>query len=270
MSNLRPIKAMIFPNLTPGAVTGPKPELRWIAPSALYVDGTYQRDLSRKSLQLIEQIYQSFAWDRIKPPIVVDDGGVYHVIDGQHTAIAAASLGVAELPCFLIAAPDLAGRARAFVGHNTDRITVTPIAIHRALCRAGDEDALDVDRVCRRAGVTIREFNKDSTDLVGQTKAVTLIRKMIRKRGVVRARKVLECLVKAEMAPIAAAAITAIDAICAEHCDIDLDALAAIIRADGAAGLAKAHAKAAKDRSTLWSVLKVRWLHRLEAEAAEA
>ncbi|WP_315804062.1 ParB N-terminal domain-containing protein [Bradyrhizobium sp. SZCCHNS3002] len=270
MSSLRPIKPMTFAGIAGAEVVGQRPELRWIAPTALHVDGTYQRDLSRQSLRLIEQIYRSFAWDRVKPPIVVDDGGLHHVIDGQHTAIAAASLGVAELPCFVIQAPDLAARARAFVGHNTDRISVGPIAIYQALCAAGDEDALDVQRVCKRAGVTIRDFNQGCDIKIGETKAVSLIRKLIKKRGVVTARRILECLVKGEMAPIPAGAITAVEHIlCNERPKVDLDALAKVIRMDSVEGIAKGRAKAAADKTTLWRVLSARWLRRLGPEASD-
>jgi hypothetical protein len=260
---------MSFPDLTPAVVTGAKPVMIWIAPALLHVDGTYQRDLSRQSLKLIAQIYRSFAWNRIKPPVVVDDAGRYHVIDGQHTAIAAASLRIPELPCFLVEAAALAERARCFVGHNVDRIRTTPIAIHHALVAAGDTDALDVANVCRRAGVTIREFGKSSVISAGDTKAVSLIRSLIRKHGVIKTRKMLECLVKGELAPIPAGAITAVEHIlCGERADVDLARLSAIIREDGNEGIVKAKSKAAKDSATLWSVLAARWSRRLDLETA--
>jgi hypothetical protein len=269
MTSLRRIEALQFPDVAPAVVAGKRPELRWLAPTDLYVDGTYQRDLSRKSLALIRTIYRSFAWNRVKPPIVVDESGRYHVIDGQHTAIAAASLSLPELPCFIIEACALDERARAFGGHNTDRIAVSGIAIYNALRAAGDPDALDVERVCARAGVRIREFTQSCVLAEGDTKAIGLIRKLIRKHGVIKARKVLECLAKARLAPIPGCAIQAAEnIICIERPEVDLAGLTAVIRADGEDGIAKARAKASGERSPTWRALMARWLRRIDREGS--
>jgi len=267
MTTLRRIEALSFPDAAPAIVAGKRPELRWLAPTDLYVDATYQRDLSRKSLTLIKAIYKGFAWNRVKPPIVVDEDGRYHVIDGQHTAIAAASLGLPELPCVIVEAVALDERARAFVGHNSDRIAVSGFAIYKALRAAGDPDALDVERVCARAGVRIREFTQSCVLSVGDTKALGLIRALIKRRGVVKARKVLECLAKAGLAPIPGSAITAAEnIICVERVGVDLDVLTVVIRTDGEAGIAKARGKASADRSPVWRALMARWLRRLDQE----
>ena len=99
---LRPIKPLSFPGVTPAVVTGARPVLRWVKPADLWVDATYQRDMSRKSFKLIEGIYAGFAWNRVKPPVAVEADGKLHVIDGQHTAIGAASLDLPEIPIMLI------------------------------------------------------------------------------------------------------------------------------------------------------------------------
>lgn len=261
---LRRIQPMLLPDVQQAPVTGEKPMLIWTAPTNLYVDATYQRDLSRKSIRLIKQLVQNFAWNRMKPPIVVDDAGKYHVVDGQHTAIAAATIRLPEIPVFVVDAPELDERARAFVGHNTDRITVTSINIYKALLAAGDPDAQDVERVCQRAGVRIRELNQSIVAAEGDTKSIGLIRAMIKNHGVVKSRKVLECLVKAKLKPIPAAAILAAQAIvCVENPDVDLDRLTAAIRIEGVDGIAKARSKAAKDRTSFWHELKYRYLRRL-------
>jgi hypothetical protein len=183
-------------------------------------------------------------------------------------AIAMASLDMPEVPIFVVEADTQDERARAFVGHNTDRIMVSPIAIYNALRAAGDADALDVERVCKRAGVTIREYTNSSSIHVGDTKAVTIIRNMIKKRGVIKSRLVLECLVKGEMAPVAAGAITAVENILADRPQVDLAKLSQIVRMDGEAGFAKARAKASGDRTPLWRVLQARWQRRLDQDAA--
>lgn len=269
MSSLRRIRPITFSDVKPSIVEGPLPVLKWVCPTDLYVDAIYQRDLSRKSLQLIEQMYCRFAWNRMKPPVVVDDGGKLHVIDGQHTAIAAASIPLDEIPIFVVGAASLDERARAFVGHNTDRIVVTPIAIYNALRAAGDPDALDVERVCQRSGLRIREFTQTSVIDVGETKAIGLIRALIKKRGVIKARRVLECLVKSQMKPISGGAITAVENIlCVERPEADLSILAAAIRSDGEAGIARARAKASGERTPFWRALMARWLKRLDLDSA--
>ncbi len=268
---LRRIKPLSFPGVAPAVVSGVRPILRWVPPTDLYVDDTYQRGLSRKSHQLIEKIYSEFAWNRTKPPIVVDADGKLHVVDGQHTAIAAASIGLPEIAIFVVEAGNLDERARAFVGHNTDRIAVSSIAIYNALRAAGDPDALDVERVCARANVRIREFTQTSALAEGDTKAIGLIRRMIRKRGVIKARKVLECLSKARLKPIPGGAIIAVDNIvCVERPDVDLETLAHVIRKDGEAGIAQARAKASGERSPFWRALMTRWLRRLDQETVSA
>jgi hypothetical protein len=118
MSKLRAIKPMVFPDLTPATEFGPKPVAKWAAPTSLMVDGTYQRDLSDRSIRLIRRTIEGFRWNRYKPPIVVQTGpATLHVIDGQHTAIVAATLKIPEILILIVEADSLDERARAFVGH---------------------------------------------------------------------------------------------------------------------------------------------------------
>ena len=123
---------------------GAKPVVRWESPTLLYVDAIYQRDLTERSGKLIRRMFSDFRWNRLKPPVVVEVGDRLHVVDGQHTAIVAASLGIPKIPIFIVEAVALDERARAFVGHNTDRVIVTPISIYQALVAAGEPEALEV------------------------------------------------------------------------------------------------------------------------------
>ena len=76
------------------------------------------------------------------------------VVDGQHTAIAAAMHpDVSEIPIMIVPADSRAAQANAFVGHNRDRLNITPMQMHFAALAAGDEDAMTIDQVCQRAGV---------------------------------------------------------------------------------------------------------------------
>lgn len=264
---LRAIQPLVFPGITPATPTGPRPQLKWVPPTSLLVDGTYQRGLSKSSMRLIERMVRHFAWSRMKPPIVVKVGpGTLHIVDGQHTAIAAATIGLPEIPVFVVAAETTDARARAFVGHNTDRISVTAIQIFDALVAAGDPDAMEVAEVCKRAGVRIREYSQSSVIAEGDTKAVNAIRKLIARRGVMRARQVLNCLVKAKRAPIGLADIQAVERIiCIDRPkDADHSALAAVIRVTGAGALAQARAVAMENRTPYYQELAAIWLKRLE------
>jgi hypothetical protein len=268
---LRPIKPLLFPDLEPAGFDGEKPVLKWVAPTSLLVDATYQRDLSERSMRLIRRMIENFAWNRLKPPIVVQAGPAsLHIVDGQHTAIVAATLGIPQIPVFIVKADTVDERARAFVGHNSDRVVVSPFDIFRALLASGDPDAVDVDNVCKRAGVRIRYISPSSAIAEGDTAAVGLIRALVRRRGVIPARKVLQCLVKAKRAPISAAEIQAAEHIlCVERKGVDLELLTTVIRVEGTEGLNKAHAKAKADRTPLWREVADRWLRRIgRSEAA--
>lgn len=265
MTALRPIKPMSFPDLAPALDFGPKPLVKWVAPTSLLVDGAYQRDLSERSIRLIRRTIETFRWNRYKPPIVVQAAeDALHVVDGQHTAITAATLNIPEILIMIVGADTLDERARAFVGHNSDRVVVSPYDIYRALLASGDPDAVDVDNVCRRAGVRIRVISPSSAIAEGDTAAIGLIRALVKRRGVIPARKVLQCLVKAKRAPVTGAEIKAAELIiCEQRPDIDLDELTAVIRIEGTTGLAKALAKAKTDRTVGFREVAARWLKRL-------
>lgn len=257
----------ITPMPIPYAVTpdlGPKPSIEWVKPTDLYVDATYQRNLTKRSMRLINKLVEEFAWNRMKLPVVVRDGEKFHVIDGQHTAIVAATLRVPEIPIFVVIAATLDERARAFVGHNTDRIKVGPLDIHNALVASGDPDSVEVQEVCRRAKVRLKITNQASVIAEGDTMAIGTIKAMINRRGVGMSRQVLEVLVRAKRAPIVAAEIKAVDQIvCVDRRGVDLEKLSRIIRTDGDAGVrsAMSHAKAA--RISLWKALVARWIEKV-------
>ena len=90
--NLRKIGRINLPNLEPNAVSGAVPECVMVDPSALYVEEQYQRNLADKSIKLIRRMVRTWNWAHMKPPICVRSGDKLFVVDGQHTAIAAAIL----------------------------------------------------------------------------------------------------------------------------------------------------------------------------------
>lgn len=261
--SLRRIQPIPYKPLAPLAL-GPKPSVHWVSPLDLWVDDTYQRDLSRRSGQLIAKMIKEFAWNRMKLPIVVRAEGKFHVIDGQHTAIVAATLRIPEIPVFLVSAPAVDERARAFVGHNIDRIKVSPIDIHHALVASGDPDSMEVDTVCQRAKIRIRTINQSSAVAEGDTMAIGTIKQLVAKRGVMGARQVMDVLVKAKRIPIVAAEIKAVEQIMmVDRRGVDPEKLIRVMRADGSSGLRSAMSHAKIARIALHKALAARWLEKI-------
>jgi hypothetical protein len=259
MSDLRRVAPLPLPGAAPADI-GPCPEVRLVAPTSLWIDGKYQRDLSRASMSLLHKMVKEFAWNRMKVPNVTEVDGELHLIDGQHTAIVAATLRVPLIPVFVVEAADTAVRAMAFVGLNRDRVTVNPFHIHRALTAAGDEMAKNIEEACRRSGVRIRmAINQASAVAEGDTAALGYIRGMVKRLGVDMAADGLRILVKAKRAPITAPEIRAVQQVFMSYRDIDAEQLVRIIRADGDAGLISAHTQAKVTAVPVYQALVDRW-----------
>ncbi|WP_029002759.1 DUF6551 family protein [Azorhizobium doebereinerae] len=206
MTQIRPISPLVFPDLTPSVAITAAPRFIWIAPEKLLVDDTYQRNLSERSMRLLRRIIGEWDWRRFKPPVVVEIDGAFHVLDGQHTALAAASHpDIAEIPVMVVEAADLLQRARAFIGHNRDRISVTPTQLFHAAVAAGDPDEQTIQQVCERAGARVLKVPPaNGAYEVGDTMAISTLRSMCSRLGAMKARQVVQCLVEAKCAPISA------------------------------------------------------------------
>lgn len=209
----RMIEAMTLPGAEPGPIPSAKPTFEWVDPATLLVDEVYQRNLSRGSIELIRKIVNGWDWNRFKPPIVARTPEGLEVIDGQHTAIAAATHpGVEAIPVMMVVAAEMAGRAKAFVGHNRDRLMLSQVSIHYANVAAGDEDALTVQQVCERAGVKLLRFPPGNGEFSsGESLAIAAIRALVNRRGAMRSRIVLQVLAEAHCAPVRADGIKAVD-----------------------------------------------------------
>lgn len=191
------------------------PQFEWIAPRELFVEEAYQRDLSENSIGLIRRIVAGWSWARFKTPICVridEWDGVLVCIDGQHTAIAAASHpGIDKIPVMIVDARDVADRAAAFVGHNRDRIGLTQMAVFYAELASGDPLAIIVDAACKAAGAKIlnKSINLRQKLPAGQTIAVGTIRNIARRQGGEFLARVLGVLTRAGRGPIKADEIVA-------------------------------------------------------------
>lgn len=237
---MKPIPILTFPE---GCEVSPeRPEFVWLHPSKLLVDESYQRDLSGKSTRLIRRIVAGWDWRRFKPPVVALSGygDTYAVIDGQHTATAAAALNI-EIPVMVVKTEGVADQATSFVSHNTERTNVTPLQIHHAMVAAGDEDALDVENVCKRAGVNLLRVQPARFE-VGDTLALGSIQQLVRRHGVVKARQVLEILVRCKLAPVSALMIKALSEVMFGKdtaAEVDAERLELFIRSKGSMLLEK-------------------------------
>lgn len=213
MSDIRTIKPIPLSAtlLAEMADPGAPPVIEFVDPRTLAVEERYQRSLSERSVALIHRIVRGFDWRAFKPPIVARSGdGNLMVIDGQHSAIGAASHPhVALIPVVVVDAGEVVDRARAFLRHNRDRVGMTPMQIHHAALTAGDEVAVAVDDACRRAGARVLRNPQGGTMRIGDTMAVSTISTICKQRGVVFTARLLKILVEAGQAPIDALSIRA-------------------------------------------------------------
>lgn len=211
MPQLRRVeKLLVVPD--PGPIKGKRPVFSTVHPSLLYVDETYQRHLTKRSLTLINKLIKRWDWSSFSPPTVVRTDTGLHVIDGQHTAIAAISHPeIEDIPIMLVEAPEMEDRATAFVQKNLNRVVVTGFQLHVAALAAGDEGAQTVVQVCERAKVRLRSSFGAGAPKPGDTLALSAIRGVVNRRGALGARKVLDVLVEALLAPIPSDLIKAVD-----------------------------------------------------------
>jgi hypothetical protein len=138
MPQVRPIEPIALPDNIVKAEIGSRPKIVSMRPKDLSVDGAYQRDLSKKSLKLIYDLVRDWDWRRYKVPVVAKVGHEWHVIDGQHTAIAAVTHGgIEEIDVMVVDADRSSDRARAFIGHNKDRVPITNTQLFFAAAASG-------------------------------------------------------------------------------------------------------------------------------------
>lgn len=262
---LRPVAAIGLTGVTPGGSTAKLPIFEWVVPTTLMIDAKYQRDLSERSIRLIRRIVADWDWRRFKPPVVAFTPEGLSVIDGQHTSIAAACHpDIEKIPVMIVEASELADRAKAFIGHNTARLGVTAVQLHAAAVTAGDSAATAVNRACELAGVTIVRAKPGSGFKPAQTMAVAAIGAAIGRQGVDAVAGFLKVLVEAEVAPITAAQLRAVEALLSdpEFETLDPANLASTIRDLGEAGEREAKAFALTHSLPLWRGLASSWFRK--------
>jgi hypothetical protein len=241
---------------------GEVPVLDWLDVSLLDVDALYQRPEDEKR---VAKIAEGFRWDRFGALVVAPkEGGRFSIIDGQHRARAAQlHPSVTVVPAVIITADGVAEEAASFVGINAERKNTSALELFFAHLATGDEDAETVRQVCDRAGIRIPKHPQVYKP--GDCIAVAAIQAMIGRRGAMRARQLLEILAKAELAPITATHIKAVEHLMTaeEFCGvIEGEDLTATILAMGTAADAEAKRFAATHGCPAWKGLASTWFQR--------
>lgn len=213
--NVRVISPVSIAGLTANVPATGMPIFELVRPSDLYVDPTYQRNVSEKGMRQIRRIIEHFEWTKYKPPICAyaewEGKTILKVLDGQHTAIAAASNpNLGTIPVMIVEAESTVDQAKAFIGQNTDRLGVTNLQLHQAAIASGDEDAQTIELVCARANVKVLKTTNAYTGTGSrQTIAIKQIAAMIGRRGPVVSREILEVVANADRGPLTAPQIKA-------------------------------------------------------------
>lgn len=258
-SALRQIEPLEIDGI-PAIDPGPPPRAAWVPPQSLLVDDAYQRDISRRTMENIMRIMREFAWSRFKWPTCVQAAdGALHVIDGQHSAIAAATLGIAQIPVTVVDAATLAERAGAFIGINKHRSAVHPLEMHRALVVAGDEASADLQAVLDKAGVRLA-LQARGTAL----SAISTLHSILTRRGPARLRIILETLVAAQCPAIEKVHLRAAEGVYAAKPQADPADLADAIRIEGDTAPARALAQSAIMDQRQHEALRDIWLKRMK------
>lgn len=212
-TNLRPVQKVSIAGVKPSMAKAAAPTFVWVDPATLLVDETYQRSLSEKSTRLIRRIIGGWDWRRFKPPVCARTRNGMEVIDGQHTAIAAASHpDIVQIPVMVVEAPERENRAEAFVSHNRDRLGITPMQLHHAALAAGDAEARSISEVCGAAGIRLLKATPGNGEFKpGDCVAIRGIGALINRRGAEAATDILKVLVASGAAPVGAGAIKAVE-----------------------------------------------------------
>lgn len=201
----RPIAAIELPaKLKPNVVATAAPAVRLVAPTDLRIEAAYQRDLSGKSIKLIRRIVENWDWSKFKPPICAETADGLFVIDGQHTAIAAASHGsIRQIPVLIVDAATIARRADSFVAHNRDRLAMSPLQVFHAEMAAGNGVACRLYKIATAEGATIpRSIPAPGYERAGQLTPIAELRRALITDGDKKFARVVRILVTSGIVPI--------------------------------------------------------------------
>jgi|GEM_PF-3522421 len=175
------------------AIHGAVGRLQMVEVSKLYVDTTYQRAVSAGSVRNIKRICAAFDWAKFLPVIVTCEGETYSVVDGQHRTIAAATIGIEAVPCYVLSC-SASEAAAAFAAINGNVTPVQPIDLWFAEVAAKAPKAISLLRVLDAAGVKVTR--KKEGFLVGETRSVNVLARALDFYGSATLTTILQCIVE--------------------------------------------------------------------------
>lgn len=275
--DVRPIIPVALPaNRKPAKLDLDRPEVRMARIADLKIESAYQRDMTSKSIVLIRKIITEWNWSKFKPPICAErEDGSLVVIDGQHTAIAAASHpGLVALPVFVVPADTIEKRAEAFVAHNRDRIAMSPLQLFHAEVAAGVGRALALLRATKIGGVTVpRSVPKKGAAEPGTLIAVSAAATICSADGEAFCGRLLKIAALSELCPITSTLVRSLqmvlrDESCKNRSDAEIAGAIALID-DFEKSAEKAAAETGQNRYRAAYKMIADALDRQVAEAAE-
>lgn len=161
--------------------------------SKLVIDSTYQRAVSVGSVRNIRRICAKFDWAKFLPVIVAKDGDTYSIVDGQHRTTAAATIGLTEVPCYILSC-SISEAAAAFAAINGNVTPVRPIDLWFAELAAREPGAVALQAVLDAASVRITR--KKEGFLVGETGSINVLRRALDFYGSALLTTILQCIVE--------------------------------------------------------------------------
>lgn len=132
-------------------------EYMLIDKNELQIDHDYQRD--KVLVQKVREIQSSWSWAGCGCILVaMRTDGTFWVFDGQHRVLAARNRAdITELPCLVFETQSKTQEAAGFLVSNTQRKPVTAIAKFKAMVMTGDHNAVAVDSLLKKLGMTVSE-----------------------------------------------------------------------------------------------------------------
>lgn len=182
-----------LPDVEAASPIGEIGTLQVIPISRLVVDATYQRSVSIGSVRNIRRICAAFDWAKFLPVIVTADGDRFSIVDGQHRTIAAASIGIEAVPCYVLSC-GAAQAAAAFAAINGNVTPMQPIDLWFAELAAGAPKAIALKRVLDSASVKITR--KREGFLVGETRSINVLSRALEFYGPALLTTILQCIVE--------------------------------------------------------------------------
>lgn len=175
----------------PAGFEGQIGALRRLPVSSLVVDATYQRQISPSSAKNILRIAASFDWAKFLPVIVVPEGKRFAIVDGQHRATAAATIGIEEVPCYVLQC-SAREAAAAFAAINGTVTKIDAVDLYLAELAAGAPHALELQRVMAAADVVVTRKKADYG--VGETRSIRVLYRAMEKYGSHLLVTILQCI----------------------------------------------------------------------------